>query len=646
MKPTSHPDSRDDSSQKDPVPQLPAAIPPGSSMQEMVADDDPWEPQTPPGFIKRWTSGWRLIGLIAVLTIAYGSWRGGQDYQSLKSWRARTLATKAAAAAASGQSQEAAALLDQAAILAPLEPQVMRTMADFCEPRQDIMAIYALRQIVRSGAATSADLERLCRLAIDWGHPEMAATDTLKEWAAAPPGNLTALQLRLSALWFASRGQYTEGENRLRQALNLAEGTPESPVLEVALSRLQMNAASSSGMAESAAAEPLRRLSSVAYSPSTPLTLRAEATRLLAGLLLHPSRRELLTPVRVDLLRTAFTDLAAESAKTDPATATGYQLAAVTVDLAASPDRRDVIMKDVVAQANKTPPAPRLTIARWLNENAAPQDALTLCNLPPLTDAPDATQPADWFTVRLDAHYALREFDPAIALLSTPSQPLPAHQQELYLYRLGRAAGHDETRLAARRTSLEKAAARAQPKDALAVAENLERSGYTASALTLFTSLKGHPHAGLTARLGMVRCLDTMPDQSGELIQALESVLQLWPQSDQARNDLAYLRLLDGKPLAADLETAASLHATSPWFLSYRITAALALLHQKKPAEALTLLQAEPIPWDRVRPGWQAIYAATLTANGKHTEAKPTYTRLKATPLRPGERALLGTPRL
>ena len=597
---------------------------------------EPWEIPQPRNLLQRWVRGWRLLLLISVLGIGYVSWRGGRDYYAFKAWRARGIAAEAAQASAAGSPEKAAALLDQAAILAPLDPQVMRTMADFCEPRQDIMAIYALRQVVRSGQSTPADLERLCRLALDWGHPELAASDTLKEWATAPADTLSVLQLRLSAVWLASRGQYQEGEQRLRQALEAAAGTPEALALEVALSRLLMNAASSSGMAEAAANEPLTRLSSIAYSPSAPLPIRTEATRLLAGLLLHPARRELLTPVRADLLRSAFTELAAASAKDDPATATSYELAATTIDLTAFPERRDSIIQEVLTKATAAPLPQRLATARWLNENRAPREALALCDR-----TPEQASDAAWFTTRMDALFALKEFTTATQLLESPTQPLAPHLQQLFLYRIALASGQDAAALATRRAGLEKAASRSEAKDILSTAENLEKSGDIPTALALYTSLKGHPHAGLTARLGMVRCLDADPARTSDLIQALESVLQLWPQSDQARNDLAYLRLLDGKPNPDDLTIVATLNQESPWFLSFRITAALAQLHQKKPAEALALLTSEPIPWDRVRPGWQAIYAATLTANGQTAEAQPIIARLQNTPLRPGEQKLL-----
>ena len=102
---------------------------------------EPWEIPQPRNLLQRWVQGWRLLLLISVLGIGYVSWRGGRDYYAFKAWRACGIAAEAAQASAAGSPEKAAALLDQAAILAPLDPQVMRTMADFCEPRQDIMAI-------------------------------------------------------------------------------------------------------------------------------------------------------------------------------------------------------------------------------------------------------------------------------------------------------------------------------------------------------------------------------------------------------------------------------------------------------------------------------------------------------------------------
>jgi hypothetical protein len=506
----------------------------------------------------------------------------------------------------------------------------MRHLADFCEPRQDINAIHALRQVIRSGEASPADCERLCRLALDMGHAELAHGPTLQEWSQASPDTLSLTQLRLSAIWLANRGQYLEGSNRLRQALVKAEGTDQTPLLQIALARLIIDAASSSGMVENAAQEPLQFLTGVAYNPSSPLNLRVEATQLLGGLLLHPARRELLTPLRADLLRTAFTDLAKEIAPADAKRAISYQLAASTVDCTAYPERRPAIIESVLKKATTADTA--LPAAGWLNDNQCYQETLDLC-----AKYHDTGDGFGWFSAKLDALFALKSYDEAEDLLNLKDQPLPAHLQQLFLYRIDLAQGRDETTLDARRKELEKAAFRAPPEAVFSAAKNLELSGDKLTAFNVYSTLKGHPTAALPARLAMVRCLDGLPDRSSDLIKTLEAVLQLSPQSDQARNDIVYLLLLDGQPTKDDLTTAAQLDRDSPRYLSFRITAALAKLHEEQPAEALALLERDSIPWDRVRPGWQAIYAAALKANGRKEEAHLIAARLKDVPLRPGE---------
>ena len=593
-----------------------------------------WDPPPEPNLLQRWLKGWRLVLVLTVLALGYLKWRGGHDYGEFKAWRARGITADAMTAAAAGDPEKAISLFDQAAILAPLDPTVMRRLADFCEPRNDINAIHALRQVIRSGEASPADCERLCRLALDMGHAELAHGPTLQEWGQASPDTLSLTQLRLSAIWLANRGQYLEGSNRLRQALVKAEGTDQTPPLQIALARLIIDAASSSGMAENAAQEPLQFLTGVAYNPSSPLNLRVEATQLLGGLLLHPARRELLTPLRADRLRTAFTDLAKEIAPADAKRAISYELAASTVECTTYPERRPAIIESVLTKATTADTA--LPTAGWLNDNQCYQETLDLC-----AKYHDTGDGFGWFSAKLDALFALKSYDEAEDLLNLKDQPLPAHLQQLLLYRIDLAQGRDEATLDARRKELEKAAFRAPPEAVFSAAKNLELSGDKLTAYNVYSTLKGHPTAALPARLAMVRCLDGLPDRSADLIKTLESVLQLSPQSDQARNDIIYLLLLDGQPTKDDLITAAQLDKDSPRYLSFRITAALAKLHEEQPAEALALLERDSIPWDRVRPGWQAIYAAALKANGRKEEAQVIAARLKDVPLRPGEKKWL-----
>ena len=94
---------------------------------------------------------------------------------TLKGWRARGIAAEAMAAAAAGDPEKAIRLFDEA-------------------------AIHALRQVVRSGDASPADCECLCRLALDSGQAELAHGPTLQAWGQASPDTFSVTQLRLRAV--------------------------------------------------------------------------------------------------------------------------------------------------------------------------------------------------------------------------------------------------------------------------------------------------------------------------------------------------------------------------------------------------------------------------------------------------------------
>jgi hypothetical protein len=188
-----------------------------------------------------------------------------------------------------------------------------------------------------------------------------------------------------------------------------------------------------------------------------------------------------------------------------------------------------------------------------------------------------------------------------------------------------------------------RACSQAEATDILSTAEALENAGDRLTALGLYTTLRSHPRAALPARLGMARCLEPQLDRTAAFVEALASVVQLWPQSRQIRQQLVYLRLLEARPPAEDLSFAAALHQESPAVPSARVLAALAQFRQGREQEAATLLEADPMPWAQFPPGWQAVYAAVLLANGRPEEAHTIETRLATAPLRPEERALFET---
>jgi hypothetical protein len=254
---------------------------------------------------------------------------------------------------------------------------------------------------------------------------------------------------------------------------------------------------------------------------------------------------------------------------------------------------------------------------------------------------PDHLTLRDWFTLRMDALFALKRWEEVKQFLSAPKQPLPGLVQALFFLSVDKAMGADEEAIKVRRETLVDLVPRAEFKETLYVAGVLERNQEYPVAMKLYESLENHAQAGLPARLGSVRCLSAQLERTPELITALNSLLVLWPHSDEARSDLAYLRLLDKTHRQEDVEAVINLAQTNQWFLAYRIPAALALLRINQSAKALALLDQPGVPWAQARPGWVAVFAATLAANQRADEARRWSSQLQKGQLRPGERRLL-----
>ena len=597
--------------------------------------------------IKLWIWLWRELGLawhailifltIVILAVGYWFWRGEKVVEAVNGWRATRLVTEAAALAPNSPLVAEETLME-AARLAPGHPAVLRGLADLFEPKRDATALHALWQLLQSGQANQQDRERLSQLALDWDQPGMADAETLEQWASTKEDTLTPEKLRLSALWLISRGQLQPGIDRLRRALAQAENTPAAPRLEITLATALLRASSSTTPTEQEATEPLNRLFSVLYAKEITPKMRMEAAQKLADYLLVPDHRHLLTPARGDLLQGALTALEPLLASSDPAAATACTLTAVSIELTTSPSRSNELIDNVLQKAMAAPPHIRLLSAQWLQKRGLMREALNLCEA-----APQDRTNADWLSVQLEALLELGDAWSANQTLTAWSAALPPLFKPFYFYRIDRSSSRSADALPGRRTEMIRACSQAEANDILSTAEALENAGDRLTALGLYTTLRSHPRAALSARLGMARCLEPQLDRTAAFVEALASVVQLWPQSRQIRQQLVYLRLLEARPPAEDLSFAAALHQESPAVPSARVLAALAQFRQGRKQEAATLLEQDPMPWAQFPPGWQAVYAAVLLANGRPEEAHTIETRLATAPLRPEERALFET---
>jgi hypothetical protein len=360
---------------------------------------------------------------------------------------------------------------------------------------------------------------------------------------------------------------------------------------------------------------------------------RARAVEALVDLLLT---REAQTVFNAATAEEVKAEIEKQLASAPPESRMGVRLSGVRLEMAMHPDRRGALASTLATEAAAGPPADQLRICRWLNQNAFFDEAMRLID----SVAPAASD-RDWFIARLDALFGRRDWEGLERVLAAADQPLPPLLQLLFRYRAEKPAGRSDEDLALRRREIEMTARSAAPRDVLYAAGNLELAGDVELAIALFQLVQRDEQVGLSARLGLVRCLSRFPERTNEVREVLEELVLLWPQSQEARNDLAYLRLLEGTPREDDVAAVQELVKQSPQLLGFRISAGLAALRQDRPAEALRIIDGASLPWSQVRPDWRAIYACVLAANQKEEEARALAATVPTEQLRPGERALL-----
>jgi hypothetical protein len=593
------------------------------------------EDPTPPAW-KQWLTGWRLLGTLAAAGTLFWFTVGPAAYGQLKEWRGRRALAASREAQARGAEDEARQLLTKAAVLAPADPDVIRAVVDWAKPRREIIAILALQRLIAMGAASADEPVELCRLALEWGHPELADRALLEEWAQAPALTLAHDPFLLGCRWLAANGKTADAAERLRLRMG-APGAPaaDQPALRLALARILLERQDPATV-EADWREAVRLLWELALADPAPALTRGEAAIALSGVLAsQPVLRQFAGPGRMDTFQKGLERLASHG---DLSAEARFDLVLARLALEAATGQlpRSAMVEKLRAALPDPPGRARFAGVRWLITHGLFDEALAWIA--------ERKEPDDreWFTARCDALFALRRWDDLKALLAAEAKPpLSPVEAGVFRWRLASAASEPAETLLERRGAIEREAALSDGMDILKAAVNLERTGEPELASRLFRRLKDHEQAGLAARLGLVRCLNRLPDKSMELIEAIESLLVMRPGADDARNDAVYLKLLEGVAEEADRAAAEELAARRPQFLSCRSTQALARLRGGRPEEAIRAYDGVNMQWESVPPGWRAVRAAALAAAGRKDEARLLSSTIPRDVLRRGEVQLL-----
>jgi hypothetical protein len=308
------------------------------------------------------------------------------------------------------------------------------------------------------------------------------------------------------------------------------------------------------------------------------------------------------------------------------------RLLADNLRLRLNPQDGTNIAAGLVRDYAKAPLTNRLSVAHWLNLHK--DFALTLELLPENL----ARTNRDAFLARLDALPPLGKWKEARAELESDNVPIEPVLRELYLARTARELKMlPEAEAHWRRVQLELATT---PQAMLYVADYAEKIGEIDEARKVYERLTAVPEYSDRAYAGLIR----IAERNGgtrTLREIMRDLSARHPDDPAPENDLAYLNLLLNERVDASKETAERLHKAHPNVMAYRNTLALAYLRLDDPASARKVYEDLNLDWKTLQPGWQAVHAAVVGANGDAQNARDLASQIPQNALKPEERALI-----
>ncbi len=540
--------------------------------------------------------------MAALLGVA-GALGGPPAYRALKTWRAHGLVAQANRLLAAGRAPEAVRLAQAAYQLSPRDDQTIRVLAQLYASEGQRDALVLWQNLVAAGKATAADRRALATFALAIQAWDTAA-EQLRWLLRQAPADLANLEL--ATQFYFQRGELAQAERFCQQAL---ARQPENRGLRLLLARL---------LAESG--DP----GEAAQARLTIRTLAAGEDAVgLEGLTALAAMPE---------LPEAAADWVADRLEHHPLATAADHLLAAGLRIHWHPEQRQSLITQASARYGDGSDVERLVLARWLN--ALGDYTQTLACLPPAV----ALKSQDLCLVRLDALAALGRWQDIRQTLDDRHCPLEAVLNHLFHARVAEELGRkEEAKLAWSRVQM---TATDRPLTWLYVAQYAERLGDVAQAAKAWRRLTHDPSFNRIAYRALIR-LGEREGNTRALRALMREIAQQFPSDPEPRNDLAYLDLLLNDDAAGAETVAAQLVHDHPNYLAYRTTLALARLRHNQAAAAAALYRGLELDWGGVLPGWQAVRAAVLGANGETNLARVACRRIPLERLKPEERALI-----
>jgi len=275
---------------------------------------------------------------------------------------------------------------------------------------------------------------------------------------------------------------------------------------------------------------------------------------------------------------------------------------------------REALLQEVQSLFELENPAELVELGRWLNQQGRSADFLRL------VDEATAIQRRDLFLVWVDSMALDSRWEDLQPLMERPSLPIDSFTRVLFRARVQQELGNERIR------DLIWGQAVLAAKDDVGklqfAYEYALKLGWDELAREVLERLANIPRAQRVAFEKLVEH-DQEAQNAERLRDTLQRMANAYPEDLSVANDLAYVNLLLNENLEQANQTALRLQQEADRvYLAHRMTLALALYQDGQPSAALQLLFPLAIDWEDVRPGWRAVYAGILAANGHSFESK------------------------
>jgi len=527
-------------------------------------------------------------------------------YRALKRWRADQLMNGAEKSVDRGALVEAYQAARSAQGLDPNNLRALRMLADMYEGTGAREALAYRRTVAESGQATGADRAAYLRTAIRAGRLDLA-DDFVRKMGIS--GRADPVVASLIADLLRMRGQPDEA----RAAEDLAAASSvlgDKITAELVQARGRLDSADPQERAEARAT--LLRIGA-GKSPEA-----RDALRILAG---AADRTEKETREIIRLL---------EANPLNPA-ADFFLAKSLTLEL--RPDWRGAVLEEARKLWSGGTEEQRVALAEFLLRQGDPQGVLGL----------PVTRKGRAFLLRLDALARLGRWSTIreeLVLASAEKDALDPFFIEVFQARA--AQEMREISMAEVRWKQAMAKAAGNPQKLEFLANFAEKSGNLPIAAEAYRSMVKFPGVAVPGYLGLIRVAEKRADMR-QLRDVMAELARQLPEDPAPKNDLAYLNLLFNEKVADSLQVSRQLVDTLPDRAAYRTTLALAYLRTNQPDKALGAYDRMKIDWSAALPGWQAVRAAVLAANGRGEEARKLAAAVNWDRLKPQERDLIRT---